>query len=101
MKRRSKKQNAQQKRTIDAIGGGPPEKDEPDPLDEKVLDIIGAIEKLIQMDHQLIDNETNNKAELYMSFLCKFNAVKCLYLTRRGAFQARSMISGKNISHHK
>lgn len=59
-----------------------------------VFHLNSAVEKLIQMSHQLIDNDTNNRAELYMSLLCKFNVAKQFHLTGRGNFQARSMVSG-------
>ncbi|KAF2889580.1 hypothetical protein ILUMI_16593, partial [Ignelater luminosus] len=56
--------------------------------------VHGALDRLVAKGHQLIDNETNNRAELYMSILCKFNAGKRLNLTQRGSFETRANISG-------
>ncbi|XP_031327537.1 uncharacterized protein LOC116166782 isoform X2 [Photinus pyralis] len=56
--------------------------------------IYGALDRLVAKGHQLIDNETNNRAELYMSILCKFNAGKRLNLNQRGSFETRANLSG-------
>ncbi|XP_072390322.1 uncharacterized protein [Diabrotica undecimpunctata] len=42
--------------------------------------INGSLQRLISKGHRLIDKETNNRAEMYMSILCKFNAGKRLNL---------------------
>ncbi|KAF2882228.1 hypothetical protein ILUMI_23951 [Ignelater luminosus] len=54
--------------------------------------VHGALDRLVAKGHQLIDNETNNRAELYMSILCKFNAGKRLNLSQRGSFETRANI---------
>ncbi|XP_072399692.1 uncharacterized protein [Diabrotica undecimpunctata] len=54
----------------------------------------GSLQRLISKDHRLIDKETNNRAEMYMSILCKFNADKGLNLAGRGSFRCRSAMSG-------
>lgn len=56
--------------------------------------ISGCLQRLLVKGHKLIDNETNNRAELYMSILCKFNSGKRLNLTSRGSFQTRAVLSG-------
>ncbi|KAJ8973884.1 hypothetical protein NQ317_019297 [Molorchus minor] len=56
--------------------------------------INGALGRLIGRAHKLITNETNNAAELFMSFLAKFNSAKRLNLTQRGSFESRAHISG-------
>uniref|UniRef100_A0A6P7FK81 Uncharacterized protein LOC114331126 n=1 Tax=Diabrotica virgifera virgifera TaxID=50390 RepID=A0A6P7FK81_DIAVI len=56
--------------------------------------INGSLQRLISKGHRLIDKETNNRAEMYMSILCKFNAGKRLNLSGRGSFRCRSAISG-------
>ncbi|KAF2883327.1 hypothetical protein ILUMI_22829 [Ignelater luminosus] len=67
-----------------------------DKENSKILELknTGALDRLVAKGHQLIDNETNNRAELYMSILCKFNAGKRLNLTQRGSFETRANISG-------
>lgn len=44
---------------------------------------LGALENLLCKAHKLVCNETNNKAELYMSLLAKFNCGKRLNLTQK------------------
>ncbi|XP_072375407.1 uncharacterized protein [Diabrotica undecimpunctata] len=56
--------------------------------------INGSLQRLISKGHRLIDKETNNRAEMYMSILCKFNAGKRLNLSGRGSFRCRSAMSG-------
>lgn len=48
-----------------------------------------AIENLLKKSHMLIDNETNNRAELFMSILARFNCGKRLNLSGRGSFDMR------------
>lgn len=49
---------------------------------------------MISQSHKLIENETNNSAENFMSLVCKLNSGKRLNLTTKGSFEARSYISG-------
>ncbi|KAJ8909802.1 hypothetical protein NQ315_015322 [Exocentrus adspersus] len=56
--------------------------------------INGVLDRLISKAHKLITNETNNAAELFMSFVAKYNAGKRLNLTQRGSFESRAHISG-------
>ncbi|XP_022913996.2 uncharacterized protein [Onthophagus taurus] len=55
--------------------------------------IRGAMENLLKKCHKLVNNETNNKAELYMSLLAKLNCGKRLNLIQRGSFQSRAHIA--------
>lgn len=55
--------------------------------------LMSALERLIKISNRLVDNLTNNCAELFMSILCKYNAGKRLNLTQRGSFQDRSNIA--------
>lgn len=54
----------------------------------------GALEGLLRKAHKLIDNETNNRAEIFMAILARFNAGKRLNLTQRGSFETRSHLAG-------
>lgn len=45
---------------------------------------------LLRKSTQLVDNETNNRAELFMSILARFNAGQRLHLTGRRSFQSRT-----------
>ncbi|KAF2879117.1 hypothetical protein ILUMI_27056, partial [Ignelater luminosus] len=56
--------------------------------------IYGALGQLLTKVDLLIDNETNNRAELYMSLLARFNMGKRLNLIQRDSFQTRSVLSG-------
>ncbi|KAF2882481.1 hypothetical protein ILUMI_23706 [Ignelater luminosus] len=58
------------------------------------------------MSQLLIDNETNNRAELFMSLLARFNMGKRLNLIQRDGFQMRSYLSALRYNvgqswHHK
>ncbi|KAF2883607.1 hypothetical protein ILUMI_22574 [Ignelater luminosus] len=44
--------------------------------------------------HQLIDNETSNKAELFMSILVRFSMGKRLKLVQRDGFQTKCYLTG-------
>jgi hypothetical protein len=41
----------------------------------------------------MFDNETNNRAELFMSLVAKYNAGKRLNLTMKGSFQSRCSLA--------
>ncbi|KAJ8914142.1 hypothetical protein NQ315_016220 [Exocentrus adspersus] len=56
--------------------------------------IRSALDRVIRYGDNLIDNETNNRAELFMSILCKYNAGKRLNLIQRGSFQTRAHLAG-------
>lgn len=49
--------------------------------------IYGAMNQLLTKAHLLIDKETNNRAELFMSILARFNMGKRLNLIQRDSFQ--------------
>ncbi|CAG9771313.1 unnamed protein product [Ceutorhynchus assimilis] len=49
---------------------------------------------VVSQGHKLIDNETNNRAEMFMSLLCKFNAGKRLNTIQKGSLQTRAYLSG-------
>ncbi|CAH1110927.1 unnamed protein product [Psylliodes chrysocephalus] len=55
--------------------------------------IKASLDRLIMMAGNLRANETNNKAEMFMSLLCKFNAGKRLNLTQRGSLETRAYIA--------
>ncbi|KAB0802471.1 hypothetical protein PPYR_04657 [Photinus pyralis] len=59
-----------------------------------LLHIKGALDNVLKKSHKLISNETNNRAELYMAILARFNAGKRLNLTQRGSFETRSHLAG-------
>ncbi|KAK5648403.1 hypothetical protein RI129_003295 [Pyrocoelia pectoralis] len=46
---------------------------------------------VVRKADSLIDNETNNRAELFMSVLTRFNAGKRLNLIQKNSFQTRSL----------
>ncbi|KAI4465284.1 hypothetical protein MML48_3g00003487 [Holotrichia oblita] len=56
--------------------------------------IYAALNLLLAKSHSLIDNETNNGAELYMNILARFNMGKRLNLIQRDGFQMRSYMTG-------
>ncbi|KAJ8909537.1 hypothetical protein NQ315_002087 [Exocentrus adspersus] len=56
--------------------------------------IEGICETVVRKAETLIDDETNNRAELFMSLLAKVNAGKRLNLTMKGSFQGRCQIVG-------
>lgn len=56
--------------------------------------IYAALNMLLAKAHLLIDNETNNRAELFMNILARFNMGKRLNLIQRDSFQLRSYLSG-------
>lgn len=56
--------------------------------------IYGALAQVLTKADLLIDNETNNRAELYMSLLARFNMGKRLNLIQRDSFQTRAFLSG-------
>lgn len=56
--------------------------------------VYSAVASLLAKAHLLIENETNNRAELFMSILARFNMGKRLNLIQRGSFQTRSYLTG-------
>lgn len=56
--------------------------------------IYGALSQLLAKAHLLIDNETNNRSELFMSLLPRFNMDKRLNLVQRDGFQTRVYLNG-------
>ncbi|KAK4876938.1 hypothetical protein RN001_009444 [Aquatica leii] len=58
--------------------------------------VQGALSLVIRKADSLIDNETNNRAELFMSVLARFNG-KRLNLIQKYSFQTRSYLSPGNI----
>ncbi|KAF2889851.1 hypothetical protein ILUMI_16322, partial [Ignelater luminosus] len=68
--------------------------------------IFGSLNLIVIKSSQLIDNETNNRAELFMSLLARFNMGKRLNLIQRDGFQMRSYLSALRYNvdqswHHK
>ncbi|KAF2902309.1 hypothetical protein ILUMI_03877 [Ignelater luminosus] len=55
--------------------------------------IFGSLNLIVIKSSQLIDNETNNRAELFMSLLARFNMGKRLNLIQRDGFQIPSYLS--------
>lgn len=51
------------------------------------------MEILLRKSSQLIDNETNNRAECFMNILARFTEGKRLNSIQRGSFQARCHLS--------
>lgn len=56
--------------------------------------IYGSLNVLLSKIHLLIDNETSNRAELFMSILARFNMGKRLNLIQRDSFNTRSYLTG-------
>ncbi|CAH1375544.1 unnamed protein product, partial [Tenebrio molitor] len=56
--------------------------------------LYAAIHNVLLKANMLIDNETNNRAELFMSILARFNMGKRLNLIQRDSFQIRSYLTG-------
>lgn len=56
--------------------------------------IYGSLNILLSKIHLLIDNETSNRAELFMSILARFNMGKRLNLIQRDSFNTRSYLTG-------
>ncbi|CAG9771359.1 unnamed protein product [Ceutorhynchus assimilis] len=56
--------------------------------------VLASIQQLTTKAHLLLDKETNNRAELFMSLLARFNMGKRLNLIQRDSFQMRSHITG-------
>jgi hypothetical protein len=56
--------------------------------------LYAAIHNVLVKTNMLIDNETNNRAELFMSILTRFNMGKPLNLIQRDNFQIRSYLTG-------
>lgn len=56
--------------------------------------LYAAVNLVISKAALLIEYETNNKAELFMSLLARFNMGKRLNLIQRDSFQTRSYITG-------
>lgn len=56
--------------------------------------IYSALTPLLTKASILIDRETNNRAELFMSILARFNMGKRLNLIQRDSFQMRSVLTG-------
>jgi len=52
------------------------------------------LDNLVKKAPRLVENENNNRAELFMSILAKLNAGKRLNLTQRGSFEMRCVLSG-------
>lgn len=68
--------------------------------------IYAALSLLLAKAHLLINNETNNTAELFMSIMARFNMGKRLNLIQRDGFQIRAYLSGLRFNkgvlwHHK
>lgn len=51
--------------------------------------VLGICENLVKKANALYNDDTNNRAELFMSLLAKYNAGKRLNLIMRGSFQTR------------
>lgn len=51
--------------------------------------IEAALDRVIQLCPRLIDDLTNNHAEMFMSLLCKYQSGKRLNLIQRGSFETR------------
>lgn len=58
-----------------------------------IIIILGAVEHLVRKADMMFDNETNNRAELFMSLVAKYNAGKRLNLTMKGSFQTRCSLA--------
>ncbi|KAB0790356.1 hypothetical protein PPYR_15279, partial [Photinus pyralis] len=56
--------------------------------------IYAALNSILSKSELLIDRETNNRAELFMSVLARFNMGKRLNLIQRDSFQTRSFLTG-------
>ncbi|XP_049819332.1 uncharacterized protein LOC126264655 [Aethina tumida] len=55
--------------------------------------LFGAIEQLLMKADLLLDKETNNKAEIFMNIMARFNMGKRLNLIQRNSFQIRAHLS--------
>ncbi|CAH1107426.1 unnamed protein product [Psylliodes chrysocephalus] len=58
-----------------------------------IYHINASLDRVVVNSHSLIKNETSNRAELFMSLLCKFNAGKRLNLTQKGSFETRAYLA--------
>ncbi|KAB0790406.1 hypothetical protein PPYR_15226, partial [Photinus pyralis] len=55
--------------------------------------VQGALNMVIRKAHSLIDNETNNRAELFMNIVSRFTMGKRLNLTQRSSYNIRADLS--------
>lgn len=60
--------------------------------------IYAALNLLLKKADLLIDKETSNLAELYMSILVRFNMGKRLNLVGRNSFEMRACMSGLHFN---
>ncbi|KAK4885560.1 hypothetical protein RN001_001831 [Aquatica leii] len=56
--------------------------------------VNGVLDNVIRKSHKLIDNETTNRAEMYMEILSRFNVGKRQNLVQRVSFETRAYLSG-------